>query len=236
MTDVRRLVTFIDDTFAIVRRDLGAALRQLDEWTGGFSSAASGAPPATASGHTGDQSIRLTSVEAGAMRPDEARQAINRANALVARLVVDVTTIRRDVHGDGLPDPADALPSRLAFIQWHINRLIEAPTAHRSAIGRIDDVQRRVTELHQITTTYRPAQRNTKPINACHAHEAADLDAEICSSYRRLHLCRWCGDFRTAHGVNPPVRLVRLHDRGISMSTSMLRSAGVRQMKSGGAA
>jgi hypothetical protein len=229
MTDVARLVAFIDDTFAIVRSDLGATLRQLEQWTAGFKSAASGAPPPTANGSTGDQSVKLTTVEAGAMRPDEARRAVERVQALVARLVADLAAIRVDVHGDSLPPPADRLASRLAFIQWHVNQLARDPHIHRSCIGRLDDVSRRVVELHQITTTYRPAPPSTRPINCCHAHEAAGLDAEISSTYRRLHLCRWCGDFRNTYGVNPPPKLVRLNSRGITVTTTMVRAAGIRR-------
>ena len=64
--------------------------------------------------------------------------------------------------------------------------------------------------------------------DGCHAHKAAELSADIDPNYRRLHLCRWCGDFRKLHNRNPPPKLVKLHDRGIRMTASLLRSAGIR--------
>ena len=36
------------------------------------------------------------------------------------------------------------------------------------------------------------------------------------------------GDFRKVHGVNPPTKLIRLHDRGIRITTTHLRNNGIR--------
>lgn len=239
MTDVRRLVSHLDETFAVCRVELGGTVRQLHEWTGEFPASASGAAPAEATGHVesdDEVQVRLTKVESDALNPDEARRALVRCYVLVDKLVVELGDLGDSLGGDVLPSPPERLAARLAFVQWQINKVVSSRLPKSSA-HRLEHAVRSVNELAGICSTYRPAPARTRPVDVCHAHDAAGLDSSIDSSYRRWHLCRWCGDFRTTHGVNPPAKLVRLHDRGISMSTSLLRSAGIRTpARNGGAA
>jgi hypothetical protein len=247
MTNVRRLVTHLDETFAVCRSELGVTIRQLHEWTGEFPASTSGAGPSAASGRLPDvevdaagrplpveQPVVLTKVEADAENPDEARRALVRCYVLVDRLVVELGELGDGMGGETLPHPVERLAARLAFVQWQVNKIVTAPSLPRSGVGRLESSVRLVNELAGICATYRPAPKQVRPVDVCHAHEKAGLDSAIDSSYRRWHLCRWCGDFRTTHGVNPPPKLVRLHDRGISMSTSLLRAAGIRTVQSSG--
>ena len=239
MTDIRRLVLHLDETFAVCRSELGVTIRQLHEWTGEFPASTSGAGPAQASG-TSDpeldadgnpvevERVALTKVEADAERPDEARRMLVRCYVIVDRLVVDLGDLADSLGGETLPHPEERVAARLAFVQWQINKIVRLRTVPRSGVGRLESCVRLVNELASICSTYRPAPKQVRPVDVCHAHDAAGLDSAIDSKYRRWHLCRWCGDFRSTHGVNPPPKLVKLHDRGISMSTSLLRSAGIR--------
>ena len=172
--------------------------------------------------------VALTKVEADAERPDEARRMLVRCYVIVDRLVADLGDLADSLGGETLPTPEERVAARLAFVQWQINKIVRLRTVPRSGVGRLESSVRLVNELASICATYRPAPKQVRPVDVCHAHDAAGLDSAIDSKYRRWHLCRWCGDFRSTHGVNPPPKLVRLHDRGISMSTSLLRSAGIR--------
>ena len=229
MTDIRRLVLHLDETFAVCRSELGATIRQLHEWTGEFPASTSGAGPAHASA-TSDPELDADGnpVEVDAERPDEARRMLVRCYVIVDRLVVDLGDLADSLGGETLPHPEERVAARLAFVQWQINKIVRLRTVPRSGVGRLESCVRLVNELASICSTYRPAPKQVRPVDVCHAHDAAGLDSAIDSKYRRWHLCRWCGDFRSTHGVNPPPKLVKLHDRGISMSTSLLRSAGIR--------
>lgn len=239
MTDIRRLVLHLDETFAVCRSELGATIRQLHEWTGEFPASTSGAGPSHGTGGFGHdpevdgdgnpvEPVALTKVEADADRPDEARRMLVRCYVIIDRLVADLGDLADSLGGESLPHPEERVAARLAFVQWQINKIVRLRTVPRSGVGRLESSVRLVNELASICGTYRPAPTRVRPVDVCHAHDAAGLDSAIDSKYRRWHLCRWCGDFRTTHGVNPPPKLVSLHDRGISMSTSLLRSAGIR--------
>ena len=242
MTDIRRLVMHLDETFAVCRTELGATIRQLHEWTGEFPASTTGAGPASgnhdpeldADGNpVDDDDVVLTKVEADADRPDKARRALVRCYVIVDRLVVELGDLGDQLGGETLPHPEERIAARLAFLQWQINKIIRLRTVPRSSVARLESSVRLVNELASICSTYHPAPKQVRPVDVCHAHDAAGLDSSIDSSYRRWHLCRWCGDFRMTHGVNPPPKLVKLHDRGVSMSTSLLRSSGIVRKPAG---
>lgn len=48
--------------------------------------------------------------------------------------------------------------------------------------------------------------------------------------YRQLELCRWCGDFRSAQGVLPPLSLLQAHHRGERITEAMV-DAALRQVR-----
>ena len=48
--------------------------------------------------------------------------------------------------------------------------------------------------------------------------------------YRGLELCRWCGDFRQAEGVLPPLSLLKAHHRGERVTEAMV-DAALRQVR-----
>jgi hypothetical protein len=124
------------------------------------------------------------------------------------------------------PDEARRALSRIAFLVVAL-RHADPTLKRRQLQTRIHYVE----ELANICDRYHPPVSSITRTDICHAHEAAGGDAGISANYRRWHLCRWCGDFRSMHGVNPPPRLVKLHDRGCKITTSMLRSAGVKTGK-----
>jgi len=128
--------------------------------------------------------------------------------------------------GEHIPQPAERLPARLAFIQWQLNKMI-AGHVDRSQVDRLNKAMLYVDELATICSN---AQRveTVSAIRVCRCHERAGLIADVESPYVKMFSCRFCGDFRRLHGVDPPANLIRLHDRGISMTTSLLREAGIR--------
>ena len=230
MSDVRRLVDHLRDTVDVVISSMGPAVVQLQEWSGEFRSSTSDAPPDCSPGslEPAETRVRLTKVEADAANPDEARRKLVRAYVLVDDLVLDSERLSRSTGSAAIPAPDHRLAARLAFIAWHVNRCIEI-TPPSSETGRVEHAVRSANELAGICSSYQPPSGEVKRVDVCHAHEVAGGDAAIdAKNYRRWHLCRWCGDFRTLHGVNPPAKLVRLHDRGVKITTSMLRSAGIK--------
>lgn len=230
MTDIRRSVKHLRSTIDDIIATMGPAVVQLHEWSGEFPASTSDAPPDTSPASLEDAStrVRLTKVEADAINPDEARRKLVRAYVLVDELVLDVERLSRSTGLASIPAPDHRLAARLAFVAWHANQCIRV-TPPGSETGRVEHAARAANELAGICSTYQPPAADTKQVDVCHAHDVAGGDAAIDpKNYRRWHLCRWCGDFRTLHGVNPPAKLVRLHDRGVKITTSMLRSAGVR--------
>jgi hypothetical protein len=233
MTDITRLIAHLDDTLSShVVTKLGATIRQLHEWTGEFPASTSDAPPdsSPASTEGPETRVKLTKVESDAANPDEARRALVRIYIIIDALVLDTERLARAAHVGAIPAPDDRLAARLAYIVWQVNQCVRV-TPPKTETDRAQTAVAHVNELAGICERYRPPMARTKPVDVCHAHDRANLESGIDSKYRRWHLCRWCGDFRMTHGVNPPPKLVRLHDRGISMTTSLLRSAGVRPVK-----
>lgn len=234
MTTARQYLDRIDDTFATIRSNLGATIRQLHEWTGEFPASTIGAAPPSgpASDYDRDDAeAALSKFEADALTPDAARRALVRCYELVDRLVADLGDLGDSCGAECLPSPVERLAPRLAFIQWQVNKLSAIRTHPRSSITRLETVWHRIDELAAICDNHRPAP-DAKPVDNCHAHDAAGLTASIDKHHRRTHLCRWCGEFRKMHDVNPPPKLVRLHDRGIHMTASLLLAAGIRPTSS----
>lgn len=89
--------------------------------------------------------------------------------------------------------------------------------AHRA----IDQAAAAVTTLAELWSTYTPspadlarrrAAATADEPPACRAHERAGTFEAAGDRY--TDLCRWCGDFRHAHGADPAPELVRRHDAG----------------------
>lgn len=223
MTSTSRLVEHLVEVWPDVVSNARASVRQLHVWTGGFRSSTVGASTTSSPPPAGQTTSELPM--------DRARRDLARIFELVDLLVVQLGDLGDALGGERLPSPSHRLEARLAFVQWQINKLAD----RRVPAARVDVLEvavREVNELDRIVKNAAPAPGRVRPVDVCHAHDKAGLDATIDSKYRRWQLCRWCGDFRTTHGVHPPVKLVRLHDRGISMSTSLLRAAGIRTTQS----
>jgi hypothetical protein len=198
------------------------ARMQLEEWAGDYKSHTIGASPPSADPPLSDE--QQDARDRQAVRPDDAQRTLDRMRFTLDYCATTGREIWADFDGVSIPTPADSDAARLAVMMWAARRAArDRQNAPAAIIGSFD---RHLTMLHGICARYQPPKVPERFVDICHAHEAAGLEAGI--EYRRLHLCRWCGDFRALHGVNPPPKLVRLHDRGISMSTSLLRSAGIR--------
>lgn len=217
MTDRRRIAAHIDHLVtAIIVPGYGRTRRQLHEWTGGHRSAVIGASPPTGGGH-GDRP--------SGPPPDRARHLLEEMSTKLDALVTIGRHAVANVDGVVTPDPGPRDPARLAMLAWLALRLTRD---HRDIpAGDLERMMRLADRLASICQLYQPPA-STRIVNACHAHESANLETEVDPHYRREHLCRWCGDFRRTHGVNPPAALVRLHDRGIKMTATILRRHGIR--------
>ena len=231
MTITARMAAHLDALALEVIQNYSAARRQLDEWVGDHRATVIGAsaPTSNSSGRepTPGDDVALTDVE---RRGDP--EASDRALAILAamdrtitRLAVDGRTMWADIDGVTIPEPAGTDAARLAVIMWTVRRIGRDRQSPPEA--RVGDFARRLEVLANDCRLHQPppAARITA---CCHAHAAAGLEAEIHKDYRRHHLCDWCGKFRRIHGVNPPPHLVRLHDRGIKMTATILRRSGIR--------
>lgn len=237
MTDTKTSIAYIDETLTqVIVPQLRAAVRQLHDFVGQFPASTSDAPPTSTRAPLPDlcadglplPRVKLTKVEADAERPDEARHKLKRVFTLVPRLATEVEWLTRPTRSASIDPPSTNLEDRLRYIQWHItDAQLRRPAKSRTAT--LDQIVKHVNELAGICTTYRPAEQRTKFVDVCHAHHAAGMHAEVDEhNYAKPQLCRWCGDFRKMHSVNPPAKLIRLHDRGIKITTTHLRNNGIR--------
>lgn len=159
---------------------------------------------------------------------DEARAASRRIHVLSREIASKALTLAYVTEAETLPPPVERLEARLAFAQWHVNQLRRRRSIDRTHRKAVNHLVRLVDELAGICTTYAPARAEDKRIDICQAHDRAGSDAKIDAHYRREHLCRWCGDFRKQHGRNPPTAIVKLHDRGVKITATILRNNGIK--------
>jgi hypothetical protein len=245
MTNTRRLLTHLDETFVQVREGLGSTIDQLHEWTGEFRSTCAGASPASgppmvrdekddADDPKGDRVV-LTKVESDALAPDGAKRALARCYEIVDLLVVECGDLGDLLGGEVLPYPVERLAPRLAFVQWQINKTVRAGQVPSSGVGRLEKAVRLVNELHKITVAYRPpADSSAAPAGGCVAHARAGVWEPVDDRYRRPELCRKCGDFQHQFGQLPPPKLVKLaevHGWRYARSPSTLARFAIRGRK-----
>jgi hypothetical protein len=155
---------------------------------------------------------------------------LRRIHTLMRRVTFEAGTLSWIAGTEIIPHPAATFEAECAYVQWNINQWVRGPlNKHPEVKKSVKHLRVQVDELADILASARPAEQRTKFVEACHAHAAGGFHAEIDPhNYSRQHLCRWCGDFRKVHGVNPPVKLIRLHDRGIRITTTHLRNNGIR--------
>lgn len=211
-----RIVDHLEQLATEILAGYGPALAQLHEWTGGHPAAVIGASAPTGTS---------TPEPENDSRIDVAQTTIDRMRHLLARLADNGRTMWADIDGRAIPEPADRDTARLAIVMWTVRRTQRDP--HAIPPNQLDTYARQLRQLANLCHHHQPPNRPAI-IDACHAHKNANLDTPIDPHYRRWHLCRWCGDFRTLHHTNPPAKLVRLHDRGIRMTTALLRNAGIK--------
>lgn len=212
-----KLVDRLDAIACEIIDNYSPAIRQLHEWVGGYPASTIGASPPTGPTPTDDDTSDT--------RTDTATRTITRMQTLLTRLAETGRTMWAEHDGHPIPEPADTDPARLAVMMWTVRRTQRDPKA--LSTKKLESYGRRMQALADLCHIHQPPEPPVI-IDCCHAHKTADLEAAIDPHYRRWHLCRWCGDFRTLHRINPPPKLVRLHDRGVRMTTTLLRSAGVR--------
>lgn len=221
-------VAYVDNLATDIVRNYRPARRQLEEWMGGHRSTVIGASPPTGGGprewYEGDEDVALTTVERQAMTRDHATRIHAALRRSLERAADEGRWLWQRV-GHDIPDPVGTDTARLAVMMWAARHIARHPRLVGSR-----DIERFVRQLERLDDLCRihlPPPAATI-VDCCHAHQAARLEEPVAPSYRRHHLCRWCGEFRATYGVNPTPNLVRLHDRGIKITTSIVRREGIK--------
>jgi hypothetical protein len=225
VTITARMAKHLEDLAMEIMGNYRPARRQLEQWTGEYRSSVIGAAPDTSPPSFRDETtVELTSVERQALRPDKATYTLEQMHSTLVRVAGDGRSMWGRIDGTPIPEPANTDAALLAVMMWAARRADKDRNAVSSATLR--PMRGSMTYLAGLCKIHLPPPA-TKIADACHAHAAAGLDAEVDPRYRRQHLCDWCYKFRAVHGVNPPPRIVKLHDRGIKMSATILRREGI---------
>lgn len=90
----------------------------------------------------------------------------------------------------------------------------------RAALDHLDQartIQARALKAHQPRPTL-PAQ-DSAPTGACRSCWRDQRYWEPIAEGQYAHACRWCGDFRGAEGIDPPLELVEKRHRGERITT-----------------
>jgi hypothetical protein len=210
--------------------DLRAAVRQLHSWTGGFKASASGAAPDTVRREARDTPDDPHNEPDGPLVPvDAAQRKLRRIHTLMARTVIEHAHLAYIAGTEYIPPPPRRFEAEMAWVQLSIHRLRQGPLNRTPTVKKsVKHLCVMADELAKVLASAQPANVPAKYTSVCHAHEVGGMHAYIDAHYTREHLCRWCGDFRRMHGVNPPTRLIKLHDRGIRITNTHLRNNGIR--------
>jgi hypothetical protein len=226
VTITQRMAKHLDDLALEIMGNYRPARRQLEQWTGEYRSSVIGAAPDSSPPAFRDETaVELTSVERQALRPDKATYTLEQMHSTLVRVAGDGRSMWGRIDGTPIPEPANTDAALLAVMMWAVRRADKDRNAVSSATLR--PMRGSMTYLAGLCKIHLPPPA-TKIADACHAHAAAGLDAEISPNFRRLHLCEWCGRFRANEGVNPIPALVRLHDRGIKITPAIKRRHGVK--------
>jgi len=202
------------------------ARRQLEEWTGEYPASTIGAaPPTSRSEPSDDDPVSLTTVERQALTQDAAANTLASMRERLSVMATVGRTVWGIIDGAPIPQPANTEAAHLAVMMWTVRRIGRDRRA--LTLGQIQPFPAHLRWLEATCRIHMPPPKTTI-VDCCHAHAAANLEAEVSRNFRRHHLCDWCGKFRAIHSVNPPPDIVRLHDRGIKMSATILRRAGIK--------
>jgi len=216
----------LDTAVLDVISNYNPARRQLEQWTGEYRAATIGASaPTSRSDPFEKDHVSLTTVERQALIKDKAQLTLMQMETRLIHLSDTGRYLWADIDGTPIQEPTDTA-ARLAVTLWTVRRCIN----NRHAVNRhqLNSFRINLEWLQDTCNMHLPPPATTTIIHCCHAHQAAGLESEINPHFRRHHLCRWCGRFRASHGVNPPPMLVKLHDRGIKVTSSHIRRAGVK--------
>ena len=225
MTITPRMVSLLDSLATEIMTNYRPARRQLEDWTGTHKSAVIGAsPPEGHHDHDPDMAV-ATTVERQALSSDKAVVMLERMHRSLMGVAFCGRRLWATVDGAAIPEPATTDAALLAVMMWSVRRADKDRAL--ASNNKVDKLRGSMQHLAGMCSIYLPPPA-TKIVDACHAHAAAKLEAEVDPRYRKLHLCDWCYRFRLVHGVNPPPNLVKLHDRGIKMSATILRREGIK--------
>jgi hypothetical protein len=225
VTITPEMVKHLDTLATEIMGNYRPARHQLEEWTATHKSAVIGASPPE--GHHDidpEEAVHLTTVERQALSYDRAGVMLDRLHHSLATVAHKGRDVWATVDGTAIPEPAPTDAALLAVMMWATRRADRDRNLMTDT--KIDGLRVTMVHLAGLCAIHLPPPP-TKIVDCCHAHSAAGLEAEVDPRYRRLHLCDWCYRFRLVHHVNPPPRLVKLHDRGIKMSATILRREGI---------
>lgn len=220
-----RVAATLEATAVDIVHSYAATRRQLIAWAAGFPASVIGASAPTGGSTSDEEHVELTAVESLASAGAGSVPNLDKLDAQLSWVADQGRKMWADHDEAAIPEPAGTDAARLAVMMWAVRRVQRVPSA--ISVGRIERYLRSVQRLADHCHQWGPPQQ-VRLEDQCHAHASARSSELIDPRYRRWQLCRWCGDFRTLHGVTPPPSLVRDHDRGIKMSAVRLQRAGVK--------
>ena len=203
-----------------------ATRTQLEDWAAGYPSQVHGAAPATTPPppppKPGDEPVgAVTAVEHAYFGGDNHAATLNaRLTGHLARAATFAATILTIEHDTTPPAERSTDHARLALCRLALR-------AGSSSTDQLTAIHHELSAAAAIVENAQPATPPERLVDGCHACEQAGTHTPIDRRHRRQHLCRWCGQFRLMHGVNPPPPLIRLHDRGIKVTRTHLHANGI---------
>lgn len=228
---INRFVASIDNT---VRPQYLSVMARFDYWAiDGLPTSTYGASqPGSQQGavkEDPDSDVELTSVERLAFRVDQARVKQQRVRSMATSTAFVAAGVVQVVDGVAVFKHLDTDAQRVAVLVWCAKRLqtLDSIDVKRLPTKRLQRLLSATEDLVDALLDAAEPVENTSTAMTCSNHRRAGFIESVDPSRFRAGLCRWCSDFKGRHGVEPPLPLVKLHDRGVRVTHTMILRVGV---------